>query len=131
MPEIWHIYHVQNCRHARPIPKNKYVAIVCRDLAPMGFLINSVIHQYIQNRPELRICQAFIEEANHKCLSRNSYVDCIDLYKFKDTELIEDYGHISKQAIARIKKAVDNSKTIEVRYKKLILGEPKLSPKSP
>jgi len=130
MPEIWHLYHVQNCRHARPVPKDKYVAIVCRDLEPMGFLINSVIHRYIKNRPELYICQAFIEKANHKCLSRNSYVDCIDLYKFKDVELTEDYGSISKRAVARIKRAVSNSKTIEKRYKKLILGKPKSSPKS-
>lgn len=130
MPEIWHLYHVQNCHHVRPRPKNKYVAIVCRDLAPMGFLVNTNIHEYIQNRPELLICQAPIEEANHKCLSRNSYVDCIDLYPFKDTELIEDGGSISEQAIARIKQAVNNSKTLEGRYKKLILGEPKPSPKS-
>jgi len=130
MPEIWHIYHVQECRHARPCPKNKYVAIVCRDLTPMGFLINSSIHQYIQNRSELLICQAPIEKANHKCLSRDSYVDCIDLYPFGDTELIEDGGPISEQATARIKEAVNNSKTIEVRYKKLILGKTKHSPKS-
>lgn len=123
MSDIWHIYHVQNCSHVRPTPKNKYVAIVCRDLAPMGFLINSSIHKYIQNRPDLLASQAVIEESNHKCLSRDSYVDCIDLYEFEDTELVEDYGPISEQAMIRIKEAVDNSKTIEVRYKKLILGK--------
>lgn len=89
----------------------------------MGFLINSNIHKYIQNRPDLLICQAIIEESNHKCLSRDSYVDCIDLYEFEDTELVEDCGPISKQAIAQIKEAVNNSKTIEGRYKKLILGK--------
>ena len=123
MPDIWHIYHVQNCSHVRPCPKNKYVVIVCRDLAPMGFLINSSIHKYIQNRPDLLASQAVIEESNHKCLSRDSYVDCVDLYEFEDTELVEDYGPISRQAMIRIKEAVDNSKTIEVRYKKLILGK--------
>ena len=123
MPDIWHVYHVQNCSHVRPTPKNKYVAIVCRDLTPRGFLINSSIHKYIQNRPDLLVCQAVIEEASHKCLSRDSYVDCINLYEFEDAELIEDYGPISKQAMARIKEAVNNSKTIEVRYKKLILGK--------
>ena len=123
MPDIWHIYHVQNCSHVRPTPKNKFVAIVCRDLAPMGFLINSSIHKYIQNRPDLLASQAVIEESNHKCPSHDSYVDCIDLYAFNDTELVEDWGPISKQAMIRIKTAVDNSRTIEVRYKKLILGK--------
>lgn len=130
MPEIWHLYHVQDCRHARPIPKHKYVAIVCRDSVPRGFLINSNIHKYIRNRPELLICQASIEEANHKCLSRDSYVDCTDLYEFKDTELREDRGPISKQAVTQIQKAVSSSKTIEVRCKRLILGEPRPSPES-
>ena len=89
----------------------------------MGFLINSGIHKYIQNRPGLLASQAVIEESNHKCLSHDSYVDCIDLYEFEDTELVDDYGPISEQAMIRIKEAVDNSKTIEVRYKKLILGK--------
>ena len=89
----------------------------------MGFLINSTISKYIQNRPHLLICQALIEESNNKCLSRDSYADCIDLYEFEDTELIEYYDPISKQAMARIKEAVKSSKTIEVRYKKLILSE--------
>ena len=123
MPDIWHIYHIQNCSYVRPTPKNKYVAIVCRDLAPMGFLINSSIHKYIQNRPALLASQAVIEQSNHKCLSRDSYVDCVDLYEFEDTELVEDDGPINEQAMIRIKEAVDNSKTIEVRYKKLILSK--------
>lgn len=89
----------------------------------MGFLINSSIRKFIQNQPHRLRCQAIIEESNHKCLSRDSYVDCIDLYEFEDAELIEDYGPISKQAMARIKGAVTNSKTLEKRYKKLILGK--------
>ncbi|MBA7588956.1 hypothetical protein ES708_31027 [subsurface metagenome] len=122
MSDIWHIYHVQNCSHVSP-PKNKYVAIVCRDLASMGFFINSSIHEYIQNRPDLLASQVVIEKSNHKCLSRDSYVNCIKLYPFEDTELVEDRGSISEQAMIRIKEAVDKSKTIEVRYKKLILGK--------
>lgn len=89
----------------------------------MGFFINSSIHEYIQNRPDLLASQAVIEESNHKCLSRDSYVNCIKLYPFEDTELVEDRGSISEQAMIRIKEAVDKSKTIEVRYKKLILGK--------
>lgn len=123
MPDIWHIYHVQHCRHVRPKPKNKYVVIVCRDLRPMGFLINTGIHPLIQKRPELLACQALIEKSHHRCLSHDSYVDCIDLYDFEDEELVEGAVPISEQAMLRIKEAVDKSKTIEKRYKKLILGE--------
>ena len=89
----------------------------------MGFLINSNICPYIQNHPGLLASQAVIEESNHKCLNRDSYVDCVDLYEFEDAQLVNECEPISKQAMARIKEAVNNSKTIEVRYKKLILGK--------
>lgn len=89
----------------------------------MGFLINTGIHPLIQKRPELLACQALIEKSHHRCLSHDSYVDCIDLYDFEDEELVEGAVPISEQAMLRIKEAVDKSKTIEKRYKKLILGE--------
>ena len=122
MPDIWHIYHVDSCRHTRPTPKPKFVVIVCADSKRMGFLINSKVHSYIKKRPSLLACQAVIEVLNHRCLNYDSYVDCVDLYEFEDAELIDDRGVISEQAKAEIKRAVANSKTIEGRYKKLILG---------
>lgn len=123
MCSTWYIYHVQNCTHAKPLPKNKYVAIVCKDLKFMGFLINTEIRPYVKNRPHLLICQAVIEKSNHHCLSRDSYVDCTTLYPFEDSDLLERHDNISKQAKAEIQKAVTNSKTIEKRYRELILGE--------
>ena len=90
----------------------------------MGFLINSTIHPFIQKRSELLACQADIEAASHACLDYDSYVDCIDLYEFEDAELTHSRGAISDQAKAEIKKAVTHSKTIEKRYKRLILGVP-------
>ena len=105
-----------------PTPKDKLVAIVCRDLKPMGFLINSGVNRYIQKQPDLLACQAVIEASSHRCLDHDSYVDCVDLYPFEDAELVDGRDPISKQARAEIEKAVANSKTIEKRYKKLILG---------
>ena len=122
MPAVWRIYHVENCSHTRPAPKDKFVAIVCRDLKLMGFLINSNVNRYIQKHPDLLACQAIIEASNHSCLGHDSYVDCVDLYSFEDAELADGRDPISKQARAKIEKAVANSKTIETRYKKLILG---------
>ena len=92
MPDLWCIYFVKNCRHARPSPKSKLVAVVCRDSKAMGFLINSTIHPFIQKRSELLACQADIEAASHACLDYDSYVDCIDLYEFEDAELTHSRG---------------------------------------
>lgn len=121
MPATWYIYHVKNCCHVKPTPKDKFVVIVCRDLKAMGFLVNSEIRPYVQKRPNLLACQVIIEASSHKCLDYDSYVDCSNLYPFEDTEL-SARNPITKQAKEDIKKAVTNSKTIELRYQKLILG---------
>ena len=124
MPQIWNIYHINNCRHARPAPKPKFVAIVCHDIEYMGFLINSNIHSYIQRRPYLLNGQALIDVAAHPFLNGDSYADCNELYEFEDSELIGGNcrGAIGIQAKAAIKKAVSLSKGIAPHYQNLILS---------
>lgn len=121
MPNTWRIYFVENCHQSKP-PKDKLVAIVCKDSKLMGFFINKGIRPYVQKIPALLACQAVIEASSHKCLDYDSYVDCGALIEFEDTQLVNEREPISKQAVAEIKKAVANSKTIEKRYQKLILG---------
>lgn len=129
MVALWHIYHVKNCRHAKPDPKDKFVVIVCRDVQAMGFFINTEINSYIKNRPELLACQVVIKASNHRCLDWDSYVDCNELFRFKDAEL-SARNLVVKQTRDAIKVAVNISETLEERHRKLILGEPKPSPKS-
>lgn len=129
MVPLWHIYHVKNCRHAKPEPKDKFVVIVCRDVQAMGFFINTEINSYIKNRPELLACQVVIEASDHKCLDWKSYVDCRKLFPFEDAEL-SIRNSVIKQTREAIKSAVNISETLVERHKKLILGEPKPSPKS-
>jgi hypothetical protein len=120
MPAIWHIYHVSNCSHAIP-PKDKFVAIVCRDDELMGFLVNSRIHVFIQNRPSLLASQVLIKQIDYKFLTRDSYINCIDVFSFRDCELVNGRSAINKKTKAEIQKAVSNSRTIETRLKQLIL----------
>lgn len=129
MVALWHIYHVKNCRHAKPVPKDKFVVIVCRDTQTMGFFINKEINSYIMNRPELLACQVVIKASDHRCLNWNSYVDCNELFPFEDAEL-SVRNSVVKQTRDAIKSAVNISETLEARHRKLILGEPKPSPKS-
>ena len=130
MVALWHIYHVKNCRHAKPDPKDKFVVIVCRDVQAMGFFINTGVNSYIKNRPELSACQVVIKASDHKCLDWNSYVDCSELFRFEDAEL-SIRNPLVKHTREAIKNAVNISETLEERHRKLILGEPKPSPKSP
>lgn len=122
MPQIWHIYHVESCRHARPAPKSKFVAIVCYHSNFMGFLINTRIHPFIKRRPDLLACQAVIDVANHKFLDCDSYADCIELYEFEKSELNNHRGIIGSKAKKAIKLAVSKSKTIAPYFKNLIIS---------
>ena len=124
MPNTWCIYHVKNCTHARPAPKNKFVAIVCRDLKCMGFLVNSEIYPFILKRPALLACQVKIKALNYSFLDHDSYIDCIDLYDFEDAELLDRLTPINIVTKAEIKRAVKDSETIAPRYQKLILNNP-------
>lgn len=123
MPQIWTIYYISNCRQARPVPKPKFVAIVCFDFQFMGFLINSHIHPYIQARTHLLVGQALVDAASHPFLNANSYVDCNELYEFENSDLgVENFrGPVSVLAKAAIQKAVSSSRTITPRHRKLIL----------
>ena len=123
MPAIWSIYHVKSCSHTKPKPKDKFVAVVCKDLKLMGFFINSKVHDYIQKRPSLLASQVGIKASDYSFLDHDSYVNCIRLYPFDDTELVDSRGAINTQTKVEIQKAVTNSKTLEKRYKKLILGK--------
>lgn len=123
MPAIWCIYHIENCPHTKPTPKDKFVAIVCRDLTPMGFFINTNISRYVQKRPVLRACQVYIKALDYNFLNYNSYIDCSKLLPFEDAHLVGGRWSITTKTKSEIKRAVTNSRTIERRYKKLILGK--------
>jgi hypothetical protein len=123
MADIWRIYHVKNCRHTKP-HKNKYVIIVCRDADYMGFLVNKEINQYTLKRPYLLECQVMLDKTDYGFLSQNSYLDCARIYPFKDEELMLGFELISDKTKADTKKAVAASKTIEKKYKSLILSNP-------
>jgi len=121
-PKAWFIYFVPNCSYTRPQPKDKLVIIVCRDQYPWGFLINSEIDPWIQIHPEMLACQAHVKATEHPCLAYDSYVDCIDLFRFDDFELTNVRDEVSKKAKKSILEAVGVSKTISRGHKRLILS---------
>jgi len=117
----WHIYHVNTCRHTTP-PKGKYVAIVCLNPNPYGFLINSEISQFIQNKPAMLSSQVAIAAERYGFLDHHSYINCAQLFSFRSGELhsIQDIQNNTRRAIERV---VANSTLIEPIYKRLICGE--------
>ena len=88
----------------------------------MGFFINSSINAFILKRQHLLDCQARVEAAQYKCLRQTSYVDCVELYPFEVDELSDVRDPINDGTKLEIQQAVAKSKTIERRYKRMILG---------
>ena len=122
MPNKWCIYFIENCRQSVPC-KDKLVVTVCKDSQMMGFLINTTIRLFVQRQPDLLACQVYVKASDHQCLDRNSFIDCSDLKEFDDDQLIAEREPLDKQTIEQIKRVVNNAKTIEPIYKKLIIGE--------
>jgi hypothetical protein len=121
MPDIWRVYRIKKCRYTHP-PKDKFVVIVCRDIEYMGFIVNSKIHPFILKRPHLLKCQVTLTNSDYGFLFHDSYLDCGRIYAFKDAELIVGLELVNDKTKADIKSAVVQSKTIEKKYKDLILS---------
>lgn len=119
----WWIYFVPRCSYTRPEPKDKLVVIVCRDDYPRGFLINTSVDPWIRIDPGKLASQVRITVDEHpSSLDHDSYVDCLDLYRFEDFELSQPREKVSANAKSAIIAAVGQSKTIVRRYGKLITG---------
>jgi hypothetical protein len=121
MPDVWRIYRVKNCRHTHP-PKDKFILVVCHDKEFMAFLINSEINQFIVKRPHLLASQILFKRAEHGFLFHDSYLDCSRIYPFSDSDLNVGLEIVDEQTKIEIRNAVSESKTIELRYMKLIIS---------
>ncbi len=125
MVSVWHIYHVDSCSQT-DIPKSKFVAIVCvvpnpSLIAPVpcGFFINSKISDFVKNREEFRACQIMISTSQYHFLRQVSFIDCSQIYRFKDSGLVS-IQKIQDSTRSEIVKAVSVSRLIAPVYKKLI-----------
>lgn len=111
--------------------KNKYLVIACVEPDLLVLIINSEIHQYIQNRPELLACQVDVPQIDHSFLDWDSVVCCVDAkdaIKLNDlkeaitsryTEVFK--GRLQDYCIRGVIEAVGNSPTISKGNKRMII----------
>lgn len=125
--QLWHIFHVLNCRHTRD-PKNKFVVIVHIDGDALGCLINSRVSNWIQKRPWMHICEATVAGLTYPGINHDSFADCQALYPFFDRELHDDRGLLRPQEKVAILTAIAKCPTIEEKYRKAILLREKWPP---
>lgn len=113
MPRIqqWDVYFVINSRHAKPLPKDKFVVVACFDPNPCGFFINTRVNDFIQRNAHLMGCEVQLSAAEHAFLSYDSWLDCREILSFHESELSDKRGVLA---------AVDACPVLRPRFKKLI-----------
>lgn len=121
MPDVWRVYRIKKCQHTSP-PKPKFVVIACKDEEYMGFLINSEISQFVLNKPYMLACQITLTKAEYNFLFHESFLDCAQLFPFRDSELVIGLEMISDKTKAEIKEVVSKAKTITKYQRELILN---------
>lgn len=118
----WHIYHIPDCRHAKPDPKDKFVIVVCvNEDHCLGFFINSRISGFIRDRTHLLGCQTSILSSEHDCLSHDSFIDTTTVLKLDFVELTDMKDEISDDTKRALIAAVDFCIVIPKRYKRQVL----------
>ena len=110
--------------------KEKYLVLACPGTRPLLFVINSGIHPFIARQPDLLKCQVWLSTSDYNFLEHDSFVNCAEVIdEFDESEIREqilaDVGRIrgelnitTKRAIVQ---AVQGSKTVSARHKRLII----------
>jgi hypothetical protein len=122
MPRIqqWDVYFVVNSRHAKPLPKDKFVIVACFDPNPCGFFINTKVNDFIQKNAQLMACEVLLTAAAHPFLSYDSWLDCREMLSFQESELIDKRGVLASNAIVDALAAVEACPVLRPRFKRLI-----------
>ena len=120
--QLWDVYFIANCRLAKPLPKDKYVAICCFAPNPCGFFINSRINEFIQQNPKLLDRETPLTAALHSFLQHDSWLDCRELLSLREDELTDCRGRLDAAIVPAVLDAVQKCPVLRPGLKKLILG---------
>jgi len=118
------------CPFTQP-PKEKYALLLSLGDPTLLFLINSRIHDYIANRPDLAACQLLIAQSDYEFLAHDSYIDCSrvrDDLSHKDVldQIIAHpsrlKGTLNPTTIQDVQCIVRHARTISPFLKRIILS---------
>lgn len=112
-------------------PKEKYLVVACSETKLLLFVINSNIHPFIANNPDLSRCQVRLSASDYDFLEHDSYVNCaevIDHFNENDIndQIINDVsrvrGELNETTKKDITRAVRSAKTISGIHKREIIN---------
>lgn len=122
MPPIkqWQVYHIPQCRHAKPI-KDKFVVVACTDPVHIWcFLINSKVNQYVVDRTWLYPCMVSMKALDHRFMPHDSWIDCRNAYDFAPHEMISYRGSLSVSCAKDILVSLPRCPVLRERFKEMI-----------
>lgn len=82
--EVGRVYHV-HCNVMVPAKEKFLICVACNTPPPNVFerllfaVVNSEVHRFIQNRPELLAAQVPVSPRSLSFLAHDSFIDCSDL----------------------------------------------------
>jgi hypothetical protein len=112
-------------------PKEKYAILLSLGNPTLLFLINSRIHDYIADRPDLAACQLLIAQSDHEFLAHDSYIDCSNaIDDFSDKDVLDQItgdisrvkGTLNPRTIQDMKRIVRQARTISAFHARIILS---------
>ena len=113
------------------ITKQKFLVLVADDDPEyLTFIVNSEIHPFISDRPQLLQCQVAIDVANHDFLDHDSHIACHEILPMKREDVIKTLmgdpsaikGDVSPDVRAQIVAAVKFAKTLANEKKNRIIA---------
>ena len=111
------------------LPKEKYIALVCRKPRPLLFAVNSLLTSFVEKRPDFRKCQVSLSARDYDFLRHDSFLNCSEVIDSLQVDEIVDQlvadatrikGSLNEIAIQGITQVVGDAKTIIPIHKKLI-----------
>lgn len=102
--------------------KSKYLVVASVDVERCTFVVNSRVHPFIGECPELSICQGGLDVARHEFLRRESWIDCHQVLRLRTeavvSELVADMGrlkgHVHQDVLNEIIAAVKCAPTLSI-----------------
>ena len=118
------------CNFTTP-PKEKYLVLAGAGNEPLLFIINSEIHPFIDNNPELRMQQLNVKKSDYDFFDHDSFVNCSkviesfsksEIERQLDADVGKIKGKLNRKDIKKIIRIVQNSRTISKHNKNRIIN---------
>jgi hypothetical protein len=113
-------------------PKDKFLLLVSINCGLLFFVINSEINQFKKDSPDLLESQVPLGRKTHQFLKHDSWIDCskvirnfgaAEVFQQINSKLGSMKGLVTNEVRKKIRTTVNDSRTLENRFKTVILEE--------